>query len=311
MQFLLATIPFLILFSYFLYLAYMRPSLSVYQLDNAAEEEEIEQAMRETGAIIPLMDMVGCFLAFLGLFSMLFVYLAIFVAKRRQLMKSYLESGDSVLGDVFYEGNSHKCGTFSEYAHVMYAHPNHPKQWLVRKRIRIYQAYTRERTTVLILPNYPFSGQPKTDVEMDLASSEESRRDTNTVVYCLVGWIIFLLLAPIYLIHQMGQIEDDYDDPQRGWKIYLICVLGAIPVLAFGGNWLRWRFHRHWVLNRGVVIELQKTSGVDQVRVAQGDCGALACMGYKAMEEEEEGGIASPTNTEVSQATAYNSVYMA
>jgi hypothetical protein len=29
------------------------------------------------------------------------------------------------------------------------------------------------------------------------------------------------------------------------------------------------------------------------------------------MEEEEEGGIASPTNTEVSQATAYNSVYMA
>jgi hypothetical protein len=65
------------------------------------------------------------------------------------------------------------------------------------------------------------------------------------------------------------------------------------------------------VLNRGVVIELQKTNGVDQVRVAQGDCGALACMGYNAMEEEEEGGIVSPTNTEVTQATAYNSVYMA
>jgi hypothetical protein len=298
------------LFIYFLYLAFMRPSLSVYQLGDGAAEEEIEQAMRDTGAIIPLMDMMGCFLAFLGLFFLLFVYLAIFVGKRRDLMKSYLESGDSVLGDVFYESKPHKFGTFSKYAHVMYAHPTRPKQWLVRKRVRIYQTYTRERTTILLLPHYPFSGQPKSDIEMDLASSEASRRDTNKVVYCLVAWVVFLLLAPIYLIHQMGQIQDDYDDPQQGWMIYLICVLGIIPVLAFGGNWLRWRFHRHWVVNRGVVIELQKQSGIEQVRVAQGDCGALACMGYNAMEEDGTN-IASPTQTEVTQATAYNSVYMA
>lgn len=300
----LATLPFLALFIYFLYLAYMRPSLSIYQNDGD---------WKDTGAIIPLMDMMGCFLAFLGLFSMLFVYLAIFVGKRHQLMKTYLESGDSVLGDVFYEGKKHKFGTFSKYAHVMYAHPTNAKQWLVRKRVRIYQQYTRERTTILLLPYHPFSGQPKSDIEMDLAASKDSRRDTNKVVYCLVVWILFLLLAPMYLIHQMGQIEDEYDDPQRGWKIYLIVVLGVIPVVAFGGNWLRWRFHRHWVMNRGVVIELKKpaSDGVEQVRVAQEDCGALACMdmGYNAMEDDS--GIASPANTEVTEQTAYNSVYMA
>ena len=310
-QFMLATLPFLALFIYFLYLAAIRPSLRVYQIDNYDEEQEIEEAMRETGAIIPLMDMMGCFLAFLGLFSLLAVYMAIFVEKRRQLMKSYLESGNSVLGDVFYEGTAHRYGAFSKYAYVMYAHPVHPKQWLVRKRVRCFQQYTRERVTILLLPYHPFSGQPKTDVEMDLAASDESRGDTKKVLYCLIAWIIFLLVAPIYLLHQMTLIEDDYDDPKRGWIIYLVVVFAVIPIVAFGGNYLRWRLHRHWVLNRGVVIELQKpVGGIEQVHVTQNNCNALACMSYKIMGDEEPQ-VASPTATEISEKTAYNSVYMA
>lgn len=303
--------PFLALFIYFLWLAAMRPSLGIYQMDDQAQQEEIEAAIQESGAIIPLMDMMGCFLAFLGLFSMLAVYIGVFVPLRRKVMKSYLESGDSVLGDVFYEGTPHRYGSFSKYAYVMYAHPVHPKQWLVRKRVRCFQQYTRERVTILLLPYHPFSGQPKSDVEMDLAASEESRRDTNKVLYCLIAWIIFLLAAPIYLLHQMGQIEDDYDDPKRGWIIYLVVVLAVIPIVAFGGNYLRWRLHRHWALNRGVVIELKKPDGGGeaQVRVAQSTCNALDCMGYDVMEDEDE--VSSPTRTEVTENTAYNSVYMA
>lgn len=305
--------PFLALFIYFLYLAAMRPNLKIYT------DGESEEAIKEAGAIIPLMDMMGCFLAFLGLFSCLAVYIGIFVPKRRALMRSYLESGDSCLGDIFYEEPKYQAfSKFSKYAYAMYAHPVHPKQWLVRKRVRCFQHFTRERVTILLLPYHPFSGQPKSDIEMDLAASEAARRDTNTVLYCLIAWIFFLLAAPIYLLHQMAQIEDDYDDPERGWTIYLVVVLAVIPILALGGNYLRWRLHRHWVVNRGVVIELQKPvggAGETQVRVSQhtNDCGALPCMGYNAMEDDGEGAPppTSPTQTEVTSQTAYNSVYMA
>lgn len=88
--------PFLILFLYFLYLAAIRPSLY--------ENNQNNNNADDIPAIIPLTDILLCFLAFLCLFSMLAVYLLIFVPKRRNLMKSYLESGDTVMGDVFYEG---------------------------------------------------------------------------------------------------------------------------------------------------------------------------------------------------------------
>jgi len=307
-QFMCATMPFLVLFLYFLYLAAVRPNLRIYQVYN---DDEMEEAIRETGAIIPLTDMMVCMLVFLGLFTMLAVYIGIFVGKRRDLMKSYL-SGDSCLGDVFYEGSNHKFGTFSKYAYAMYAHPVHPKEWLVRKRVRCYQHCTRERVTILLLPYHPFSGQPKADIEMDLAASEESRRDTHKVMYCLYAWIVFLLAAPAFVLFQMTRIEDEYDDPKRGLIIYLVAVLAVIPLVAFGGNYLRWRLHRHWVVNRGVVIELQKQAGSSEnnVRVAQNDCGTLPCTGYNFMEDAVSP-IPSPTYTDATQSTAYNSVYMA
>jgi hypothetical protein len=309
-QFLLATLPFLALFIYFLVLAAMRPSMHVYNLANANDEAEMEEALREAGAIIALSDMMGCFLAFLGLFSMMAVYLWIFVPKRIELMKSYLETGQTVIGDIFYEGSSnHRYGSFSKYAFAMYAHPHEPKRLLIRKRIRIYQHYTREQVTILVLPYYPFSGQPKTDLEMDLAASDDLRGDKNRVLGCLIVWIIFLLVSPIYLLHQMSLIEDDYDDPKRGWIIYLCMVLLVIPVVAFGGNYARWRLHRHWVLNRGVVIQLQpgsKTAKDKSAGASSHGCDAFACMGYNAMDDNN-----FDTNTVSSEATPHNSVYMA
>lgn len=342
----LATLPFAALFIYFLVLAAKRPQMSIYNLNDDQDAEAMENAIREAGAIIPLMDMMGCFLAFLGLFCTLAVYMAIFIPRRIQLMKSYLESGSSVLGDVFYEGTGHRYSSFSKYAYVMYAHPVHPKTWLVRKRVRCFQHYTRERITILLLPYYPYSGQPKTDLEMDLASSENGRKDTKTVVWCLVAWIVFLLVSPIYLLHQMSQIEDDYDDPQRGRDIYLASVLGIIPLVAFGGNFIRWRLHRHWVINRGVVIQLtgKNDKSVSVIREEGDACNAMNCMTYTVLDDEqpdvnssaqksvsvkEEDNACNAMNSMISysvmddepsdknsptqktEVTAYNSVYMA
>jgi hypothetical protein len=297
--------------------------MHVYNVDDKNDEAEMEEALREAGAIIALSDMMGCFLAFLALFSMLAVYLWLFVPKRRQLMQSFLNDGKTVIGDIFYEASSssNRYASFSKYAFVMYPHPNEPKKLLVRKRVRCYQHYTRERVTILVLPYHPFSGQPKTDIEMDLAASDDLRGDTKNVLWCLVPWILFLLVSPIYLLHQMSLIEDEYDDPKRGWIIYLSMVFLVIPILALGGNYARWMLHRHWVVNRGVVIQMQgeggsslvsqknfkggKSSGDTASSTRGHDVNALACMGYNAMNDDAD------VNTVASEATPYNAVYMA
>jgi hypothetical protein len=303
----LATLPFLVLFIYFLVLAAKRPSMHVYNLDDQNDEAEMEEAIREAGAIIALSDMMGCFLAFLGLFAMLAVYLWLFVPKRRQLMQSFLDEGKTVIGDIFYEASSNRYASFSKYAFVLYAHPNEPKKLMIRKRVRCYQHYTRERITILVLPYHPFSGQAKTDIEMDLAASDNLRGDTKMVLWCLVMWMLFLLISPIYLLYQMSLIEDAYDDPKRGCVIYLCTVFVIIPILAFGGNYARWRLHRHWVVNRGAVIQMQGSQKAEgkSGHASTFDCNTLACMGYNAMNDDVD------ANTVSSEATPYNAVYMA
>ena len=40
----------------------------------------------------------------------------------------------------------------------------------VTKRVRTYHPYHRENVAILLLPNLPLSGQPKADVERDVAT---------------------------------------------------------------------------------------------------------------------------------------------
>jgi len=170
-----STTPFLALFCYFLYAAYNRPNL----LQNAAYYDQ-------DVTVIPLMDILHTTLITLVFWVWFAIYTGVFVRRRRRLMKSYLENasdgGEAIelVGDVYYDSPSGICCklidkfSFADIAYVTYRHPNGKADdgsaRYVEKKIRTYYPYHRENVTVLVLKDFPLSGQPKLDVERDVAS---------------------------------------------------------------------------------------------------------------------------------------------
>lgn len=301
-QLFLATFPLFAVLVYFLYVASIRHTLPEYNIDDRIDDDGvIADIIASEGPQIALMEMNFVFLTVFFIWSILGIYLAVFVPKRRELVSSYLTEAYILLGDVRYDDpktTAWCCSCclrclprFASYGYVTYAHPIMPddgysimgttintgadsyskgaetanttkssspptsKRWLVQKRVRTYAAYDRELVAIAILPDYPLSGQPKGDVEVDVASfTEESRdriRDIITVIQC---WIAFCLFGAVYIIFQMHRIDDEYDDPRNGWIVFGAFLL-AVPIVAFGGNWIRWILYRRWLLHGGNVIE--------------------------------------------------------
>jgi hypothetical protein len=266
LQFALATVPFLILFSYFLYEAARRPYKPIHTMNDETitDDWRWQQANDENGAEIPLRDMMICMTVFLCLFVWLVVYIWIFIPLRRQLMKSYLANGLVVLGDVLYdEMNStiFNC-CMTRYATVEYRHPyDDTTTSILQKSVRVYQYYTREQTTLLYLPDKPYSALPKSDIELDLEASDDTRAKTKKLTWILVFWVVFLIVSPIYVLHQMSLVNDE--DAEEGWKIFLSLVVIGVAVISIGGNVVRWMIYRHWLLYRASKKRTTNTSTAD------------------------------------------------
>jgi hypothetical protein len=252
LQFILATVPLLGVLVYFLYEAWERPSKAIYQLADDYTQEEWDSASEETGSLISLMDMLIVFMTLLLLWTLFAVYVVVFIPKRRHLIGRYLEEGQVVIGDVHYDRTSRMCGSFHDYGYAIYPHPTEQK--LVRKRVRVFQGYTREKIAILLLPNRPLSGQAKYDVEIDLMAATEERDSRNKLTASVsIMWAVFTLLAPLYLLYQMGQINDPNDNASRARKVYL--VIGGLNVpLAFGINSMRFVMYTNWLINRGAIV---------------------------------------------------------
>jgi len=269
-----STTPFLVLFCYFLYTAYNRPNL----LQNAADNDE-------DVTIIPLMDILHTTLFTLIFWAWFAVYTGIFVSKRRRLMKSYLqqvivgaseeEGGASteLIGNVYYDrprGTFWKLInklSFTDIAYVTYRHPegnaDDGSVRYVEKKIRTYHPYHRENVTILVLKDLPLSGQPKLDIERDVASfqSENAIRNRDKikeVVYVSSAWAVFLFSSAIYIICQIQRVnnlniqdEDDVEDPTLAWTYFYIYTCGIIPLIAIVGNLVQYIVHLRWVTKGG------------------------------------------------------------
>lgn len=283
LQLFLSTTPLLLVLIYFLYLASKRPSLPIYtEATQIDDDVVIQKIYDDTGKQIRLVEMLYVFITILIIWCTLGVYLKYFVPKRRALINEY-EQGRHVLGDVHYEEPKTICGgrikllRFSDYAHITYAHPypdgldpekddkakgraardvpENQRVWMVRKRVRTYSAYTRERVTIIHLPDKPLSGQAKSDVETDLASaSTKPRNSIPDIMKIVYFWVAFTALSPIYILVQIGKIDDFFENKTHGWWIYGIGVGVVCPLLAIGGNWLRWKVYHKWTTNKGVVF---------------------------------------------------------
>lgn len=257
-QAVIATLPLLGMFLYFLYEAAVRPRKPLYALGDVDDEYAIQDAIDQTPALIPLIDMIPVFLTFQALFTLLFVWTMVFIPRRRKLLQSYVEKGESCLGDVAYDGDKKRwwCSRrVPQYGELIYAYPN-TTEWTIRKRIRLYQHYSRERITVLRLLNRPFSGQPKTDVQIDLMSSKAAIPQVKVLSNLALAWIVFTFLSPLFVIYQMTKLyNDDYEDVSYAIKFYLIVGVAGIPIVVVSFVFLRWAFYRHWVVNRGWIIQ--------------------------------------------------------
>jgi hypothetical protein len=252
LQFMAATLPLLGVLIYFLYEAWERPRKEIYQLADDYTQEEWDSANEETGSLISLMDMLIVFLTLLLLWTMFAVYVVVFIPKRRLLIGRYLEEGQIVVGDVHYDRTSRICGSFHDYGYAIYKHPTEQK--LIRKRVRVYQGYTREKLAILLLPNRPLSGQARVDLEIDLLAATEERDSRNkfTAVVSIM-WALFTSLAPLYLLYQMDQVNDPNDNASRARKVYLV-IMGLNVPLAFGINSIRFAMYTNWLINRGAIV---------------------------------------------------------
>ena len=252
-HFVLTTIPLLGLLIYFLYEAAIRPQKSIYNLGDDFTDDEYEAARSEIGSLISLNDMLIVFLIFHALWTMFVVYVLIFIPKRRHLIGRYLRDGEETLGDIIYDRNSRKCSGFHDYGYAIYPHPT--RRILIRKRVRVYQPYTRERVTILRLPGNPLSGQAKVDIEVDLSAASQDRdnRNHSLAVYSTC-WYFFTLLGSVFLLHQMKQ-TDDVEGYHSTARKFLIMVVGLNIPISYIANMTRFILFQNWMTNRGAIID--------------------------------------------------------
>jgi hypothetical protein len=263
-QVVLATVPLLIVLLYFLYLAWKRPTLPIYNLGSNYTEDQWQQALQETGSTIRLMDIVYVYLGILVTWTTFGTYLASFIPKRRHLIGRYLREGATTVGDVIYDELtrhplwSRICfccwGKFHDYGYAVYPHPDDARR-MIRKRVRVYQRYTREKIAIVLLPGRPLSGQAKVDLEIDLLAASKDRDQVNTaIVHVAMVWILFVLLAPLYVISQMAKVPDDQEDEALARRIFMTVVGLCLP-FAYLVNWIRFLMYRNWMTNRAAVTE--------------------------------------------------------
>jgi hypothetical protein len=260
MRFFLSTVPFLCVLSFLLYKAWERPHLAS---DAAANTDDGQYSNNiagfDDGEVFSLMDILSIFLSFHVMWTLFLVYLAIFIPKRRHFLGRYLsEDAETSLGDVIYDPDSRACGKvrLQDYGYALYAHPTQPTK-LVRKRVRVYQAYTRERVTIVRLPNRPLSGQAKIDIEIDLRQMRTQRDATlRWITWVCMFWFVFTLAGASYVLHQMHVTHRLTFNENAGFalRLFLVVVGLNIPVCYFA-NWVRFLFYHNWMVNRAALIE--------------------------------------------------------
>eukprot|EP00970_Alexandrium_tamarense_P014042 scaffold3848_cov198-Alexandrium_tamarense.AAC.13 len=263
LQFLTMTLPLLAVYLYFLYLVITRPNIA-----NPNDTRYMDDRIRLT-------DILYTFLSTMVLFASLAVYLLWFVNKRRKLSKRYESDGIVVLGNVEFKetynddqqqhwtitllewiGNGFRRNDYGYVVYDLARVANHPacnyeerKQaalaGTIRKKVRVYYRYPREQVSIMVLPEYPYSGQPKIDLEADWASFSEQvglpEEDTRRVDDERVD------------MPQIGVVDEYYNDESAewAWLVFWVGGCGIVPLLAFGGNWIRWKLYQRWILRSG------------------------------------------------------------
>jgi hypothetical protein len=255
-QIVFGTLPLLGALIYFLFEASDRSSEPIYNLKLGTDDDAIDEAIDETGRIIPLASIVNTFLIVFGISTCMAVYMSVYVPFHRKLIEDYLNGGERVTGDVYYK-QKRICAP-KQNGFAVYPHPSGKTYPLsIRKNILVHERYTRERVIILLLPNQPFSGQSKSDLTCELTRIQRNSKKNAFLAVFYWVWAVFTLASPVYVLFAMGDLVKDSDyyindfaeDSTRAWTVYAFCA-GLIPVFACLVTGVIWKAH-HYRFVRG------------------------------------------------------------
>ena len=189
------------------------------------------------------------------------VYLSFYVPRRHNLVEAYLTQGETVIGDVYVNRAKRSAVALTFYGHVVYSEGSK----LVRRKVQVYERYTRELAAILCLPGFPFSGQPKVDLEIDREVIELNSYRMGILFWFSWAWAIFCVLAPMYIIavlkildSENGNVATDWQPDVNQEKFIMVFYVGAfaiIPVAALFLNLVAWILHKRWMTLQHVILE--------------------------------------------------------
>lgn len=235
----------------------------VYLLYNAVRRGKIDQENLVNFSAFSLVDIMVVFLSFHVFWTLFAVYLLVFVPKRRYLLDRYLREGEKTSGDVIVEDPTKSnplCRASRQYGYAIYSHPTKTDPPLVvRKKVRVYQPFTRERIQILRLPNRPLSGQAKIDIEIELTKMR-TERDTSLfyVSAIAVFWVLLSLGGAGFALYQLTVLPEQllFEDENVAFaRKILIIVAGANPFFAFIANGFRYLMYYNWMVRSGASLD--------------------------------------------------------
>jgi hypothetical protein len=250
-QIVLGTLPLLGVLIYFLFEVSERSSEPIYNLQLGTDDDAIQEAVDETGRIIPLSSIVNTFLVVFAISTCMAVYMSVYVPFHRKLIEDYLNGGERVTGDVYYKQRG-MCAP-KQNGFAVYPHPAGKTYPLhIRKNILVHEQYTRERVIILLLPEQPFSGQSKSDLTCELTRIQRNSKKNMFLTCFYWFWAVFALASPVYVLFVMDDLVKDADyyindfaeDNTRAWYVFAFCAV-LIPVFACLVTGVIWKAHRY------------------------------------------------------------------
>ena len=305
LQFLCMTLPLLGVYLYFLYLVITRPSLveknNTYMEDRIRLTDILYTYMSTLVLFASLIVYLLWFVKKRRKLSKRYESEGIVVLGNVEFREIY-EGENYVTTCLEWMTN---CFRRNDYGYVIYdleKVARHPAcnveerkaaqlAGTIKKKVRVYYRYPREQVSIMVLPMHPYSGQPKIDLEADWASFSEtlgcpgddegtygekidlpktlSRDRSMGVIFIAIFWVCFLFFSSMYTCFQIEVIENYYVDESAAWA-WIVFAGGSVlvPLISFGGNFIRWKLYERWILNSGKKVDRIK-SAVSPVKYEQ------------------------------------------
>jgi hypothetical protein len=308
LQFIATTIPFAILCVWFLYSTARRPYIDCYEsVDNVTDDNIAANYSENCSQYVPLKQFAIVFLLLAFLWGLLVAYLLYYVPRRHQLIREYLSHGTTVIGDVYFNRHNKMgglCGRLLSstqqpaYGYAVYPH-NHPttnggtdkataEPVLLRRQVRVFERYTRERAAIIILPGLPYSGQPKMDLEIDRDVTDLNQHRLQLLSRYAIGWLVFCVLAPIFIVETIRSLDqknqnnnngatnedggEDVDNDPPPWQPdidlhhfpswYYLMSFVVLPITVLLWTMILWWWHRRWMTYQHNVLLLSDNEAV-------------------------------------------------